>query len=134
MIEVLRCELGHVVSVKDVEVSGMPCRLCKNILRWHRWAFNAPPPPGMLFRERAEPEPAPHADAQEETAVEHVQNLRQLLVNLVQDMREAQATDYAPLVSWIDQVEAADKRALKALVQLTRAGRLLAPGVRAVRT
>lgn len=70
---------------------------------------------------------------QEETAVEHVQNLRQLLVNLVQDMRDAQATDYAPLVSWIGQVEAADKRALKALVQLTRAGRLLAPGVRAVR-
>lgn len=77
--------------------------------------------------------PAPHPDAQEETAVEHVQNLRQMLASLKAELQQAQRDTYAPLVMWIDQVEAADKRALKALVQLTRAGRLLAPGVRGIR-
>ena len=77
--------------------------------------------------------PGPHPDVQEETAVEHLQNLRQILMDVKDELQRAQADNYAPLVVWIERVEAADKRALKALVQLTRAGRLLAPGVRAVR-
>ena len=77
--------------------------------------------------------PGPHPDAQEETAVEHLQNLRQILMDLKDELQRAQADNYAPLVLWIERVEVADKRALKALVQLTRAGRLLAPGVRGIR-
>ena len=113
-----------------VSPRGVSCALDAGHPGKHSVVAWGPPPLPAGLADTAAP---PHPDAQEETVVEHVQNLRQLLVNLVQDMREAQATDYAPLVSWIDQVEAADKRALKALVQLTRAGRLLAPGVRAVR-
>jgi hypothetical protein len=57
----------------------------------------------------------------QETAVEHVQNARQILANLKGDLQDARATNYAPLVGWLDQVEAADKRLLKVLVQVKNA-------------
>lgn len=120
MTQVLRCQLDHLVTVDDPKTEGMACRLCRNILRWHPWPHAAAVPNGVMQREVDE-------GADRETAVEHVQNARQLVALLVGELREAQATNYAPLVRWVESLEATDKRLLKVLVQIKRATAALTP-------
>lgn len=56
-----------------------------------------------------------------ETTVEHLRNARQVLENLKADFRDALNTGYNPVGGWLEQVEAADKRIVKAMVQITNA-------------
>lgn len=66
----------------------------------------------------------PRVLGERETAVEHVQNARQMLENLKRDITESRANNMGatvPFEGWLDQVAAADKRLLKGLVQIKQA-------------
>lgn len=66
------------------------------------------------------------ADSQE-TAVEHLQNARQMLVWMLDAAKADPGVDGASYLKLSDQVEAANKRILKALVKLKQATAALTP-------